>query len=604
VSPATAVAVPRIPAVEQLQWLAPAPLWNAMTVGAASSGLTQPWIAELRSDAFVADFLGLVGGQSGASPDGMAETVPHRTVGGAAGAPFRLFQPMSQCYYIVSATLACRRPGIPDRAVKPARGERTSFVIRLVNADGEQAWVPAGGQGSTTAPAPGSPPTGQWQHATADALVDGEEQLPMHPALVAPFADAGSTAATLGMAAGADSTRTVFYGYVPVGRRERMVPALADPIGAVENFVPPTGISLVNPWLDELMARVILPWQNLTQQFSWPSNKPPQTFPGYASLFVLLDLADWLNTYLPNVYAAITTPGKSVTGAENDLLVLLQNTMVKRGGADVAVATELAQLQQYAPLVHGGNVPGAPDPPNNYDLTPPPKGPGANPPALASRASWFNPAKSLASATADTSGPSAQPPKLASSAGLADYALVALAQAASDPTAPKPVVPPELDGLIKIDPVSPPPGTSEPTYIIRAVFEHDPCRPVLSEASHQFVLARAVDADAPARKIRIQLPDITNMRQFQRGVGLEMPASLNRVISQVTPDMLKGQGLSGGSQQLGMICSFSLQIIFLCAFIVLFIFLLLLNIVFWWLPFLKICFPIPVNPGVPKGPQP
>jgi hypothetical protein len=140
--------------------------------------------------------------------------------------------------------------------------------------------------------------------------------------------------------------------------------------------------------------------------------------------------------------------------------------------------------------------------------------------------------------------------------------------------------------------------------VIRAVFEHDPCRPVLSEASHQFELARAVDPDAPARKIRIQLPDVANMRKYQRGVALEMPSSLRSVIDRVTPDILQNKGLKGNCVELGMICSFSLQIIFICAFIVLFIFLLLLNIVFWWLPFLKICFPIPVDPATPKAGQP
>ena len=170
--------------------------------------------------------------------------------------------------------------------------------------------------------------------------------------------------------------------------------------------------------------------------------------------------------------------------------------------------------------------------------------------------------------------------------------------------APVPSLPPELQGMIKIDPVAPPEGWAEPTYVIRAVFEHDPCRPVLSEASHQFVLARAVDPDAPARKIRIQLPDVANMRKYQRGVALEMPSSLRSVIDRVTPDILKNQGLPGNGVELGMICSFSLQIIFLCAFIVLFIFLLLLNIVFWWLPFLKICFPIPVDPATTKAKQP
>ena len=76
-------------------------------------------------------------------------------------------------------------------------------------------------------------------------------------------------------------------------------------------------------------------------------------------------------------------------------------------------------------------------------------------------------------------------------------------------------------------------------------------------------------------------------------------------MDRVTPDLMKGSGLgSDPGLQLGMICSFSLQIIFLVAFIVMFIFLILLNIVFWWLPFLKICFPIPVKPAPSKGPTP
>jgi hypothetical protein len=548
VSPATAVAVPRIPAVEQLQWLAPAPLWNTLTVGAASSGLIQPWIAELRSDAFISDFLGLIGGQNGASPDGLAGTAPHITVGGAAGAPFRLFQPMSQCYYIVSATLACRRPGIPDRAVKPARGERTSFVIRLLNAGGEQAWVPAG-QGGTMAPDPGSPPTGQWQPASVDALVDGEEQFPMHPAPVAAFAESGSTAATLGMAAGTDSTRTLFYGYIPVGRRERMVPALADPVDAFAKYTPPTTVTPENPWVDELIARVIQPWQKLIP----PLNNPPASYPSYPSLYVLLDLADWLQKYVPAVYSAIIANTAPTGAPDAALYKLLNNTTVPVSGNNTPITTAIAGLQNYSGLVAGEDIKG---PPDSYDLR-------AGPPA-----------------------------------GLAGLALAAVNDA------PVPTLPPELQGMIKIDPVAPPEGWTEPTYVIRAVFQHDPCRPVLSEATHQFALARAIDPDAPARKIRIQLPDVTNMRRYQRGVALEMPSSLRSVINRVTPNILQNQGLPGNGVQLGMICSFSLQIIFICAFIVLFIFLLLLNIVFWWLPFLKICFPIPVDPATPKANQP
>ncbi len=159
--------------------------------------------------------------------------------------------------------------------------------------------------------------------------------------------------------------------------------------------------------------------------------------------------------------------------------------------------------------------------------------------------------------------------------------------------------------MIKDDPVYLPPGTPQPTYVIRTVLTHDPCQPVLSAPTHPFVLARATDGDAPARKIRIQLPDIANLRKFQRGVALEMPPALNSLMNRVTPDILKGSGLNKGDGiGLGMICSFSIQIIFMCAFIVLFIFLLLLNIVFWWMPFLKICFPIPVKQPSSGAPSP
>jgi hypothetical protein len=169
-------------------------------------------------------------------------------------------------------------------------------------------------------------------------------------------------------------------------------------------------------------------------------------------------------------------------------------------------------------------------------------------------------------------------------------------------------VPPELQGLVKADPVATA-GTGKAglnqAYVIRAVLVHEPCRPVLSAPTRTFELARALDADAPARPVLLQLPDVNHLRKFNRGVAIEMPPSLRQLLDRVTPEMLKGDGLQPpGGIQLGMICSFSLQIIFLVAFIVMFIFLILLNIVFWWLPFLKICFPVPVKPTTPAGPTP
>jgi len=58
--------------------------------------------------------------------------------------------------------------------------------------------------------------------------------------------------------------------------------------------------------------------------------------------------------------------------------------------------------------------------------------------------------------------------------------------------------------------------------------------------------------------------------------------------------ILDGNGITLGKPGgVGMICSFSIQIIFIIAFILMFIFLILLNIVFWWIAFFKICFPVP-----------
>lgn len=564
----------RAAAPELLQWLSPAPLWSDESVGPAASGLVQPWIAELTSDQFVPEFLGILAGGNGSSPADLAETTPVRTVDGVVGAPFTLFQPLSQRYYMVAASLVCRRPGIPDHSAKTAKGEKATFVMRQVDLEGtESAWVPAVGSSTSGALTAGAPPTGSWVPALPGALVEGEEQLPMHAAPVAGFAEPGSTAAALGMAANAPSTRTVFYGYIPVGRRERMIPSLLDEevlsrLSAINATLPDALKS--DPAADELVARVINPLHAIqTQPSPWTSAH--LYYPWFGSLYWLLDLADWLNTYVHDLYTAILNGTEMAAGARKTLQDSLGSINVVTSApsaprATVTLTQALVDLLPFAGLVSGADQAG---PTTKYDL--------------------YNTSMPAGWATSFTDG-------------SALYRLALAAKAEQQPTLK---VPPELSGLIKDDPVYVAPGTLTPTYVIRTVFTHDPCQPVLSAATHAFVLARATDGDAPARKIRIQLPDLANLRQFKRGVALEMPPSMTSLINRVTPDILKGSGLKDGSDTgLGMICSFSIQIIFMCAFIVLFIFLLLLNIVFWWMPFLKICFPVPVSKPQSKAPSP
>lgn len=546
----TAVAVAPLGRTEVLQWLAPAPLWDGNAPGSAD--FTAPWIAELRSDAFADDFTGMLAAQGGASPSDLAGLEPEVRVGDVAEAPYRLFQPLSQRYYLVAAELVCRRPGIPDHEVRPALQERVCFVMRRLTADGgEEAFVAGPGQ------------TGGWVAAGADPVA-GEQDYPMFPARIAPYAAAGTTTARLGLQAETGAGRTLFFGYVPVGIREQLVRPMADPAQALADLratpAPPGGWpDPIHSWLH---ARVIDPWSRLTMP------APPVPNPAYASLFLLLDLGDWLDQHLQQVYEAVLGGG-SLTGAYDALLDGLEGVSVPRSsGGSITLRQAVRDTAPYRELLTGADVPG---PTVEYRLQ-----------SATNLGTW------LAGPT--TSG--------------------SLSKLAKDALAVNPVaatVPPELEGLI-MERAVPPPGSppgADTTYVIRTVFHHEPCRPVVSEPSHPFELARALDPDAPARKILLQMPDITHLRKYQRGVAIEMPPALQRVIDRVTPEMLKGDGLGpDGGVALGWICSFSLQIIFLVAFIVMFIFLLLLNFVFWWMAFLKICFPVPVPAQSNKGPTP
>lgn len=567
---------------ESLSWLAPAPVWGESGVGLDGPEIAQPFLTELASDQFVSEFLGLMGAQGGASPAQLGTMAPAVTSDGTATGPYRLFQPLSQRYYLVVASLVCRRVGLPDHAIQPSKGERATFVMRRLASGGEQAWIP--GPPAT----PGGPPGGSWQDAPAGQLVPGEEQLPMHTTPVAAFAVPGTTAAAFGMSE--PGRRTVCYGYIATGRRERMVRALTDTaaVAALQAIDPDRQN---DPLMSALWARVISPWGVLLGQLPPapppPDKPPPGSDTDYSSLYILLDLGDWLNTYLPAVYTALTggTTLGNGTAAEALRAALHAISVGTRPAPPqqpppanwtpatpvfVPLPQALHDLAGFAALVNGT---GATAPATAYDLTDPPTAPQTGPPA-----NWFD--------SAQTAG------------SLANLALQALIEANVPPA-----VPPELSGMIKADPAAPSSGYSPDSYVIRAVFEHDPCVPVLSAQSRPFQLARAIDADAPARKIRIALPDTANLRQYARGVAIEMPPNLRRTLDRVTPGMLQGKGLGGDpGPELGMICSFSIQIMWVLSFIVMFLFAISFNIFFWWLAFIKICFPIPVPAPGKNGP--
>ncbi len=145
-----------------------------------------------------------------------------------------------------------------------------------------------------------------------------------------------------------------------------------------------------------------------------------------------------------------------------------------------------------------------------------------------------------------------------------------------------------------------PESQSNGIYFLKLVYEYDPdCPPILSDQTDNFTFAKFFDNDAPARMIRIEMPSISNMKAFKHGVGIQMPNDLRKKLSGLNTkanvdDLMDGNPLTeDNTLSLGMICTFSIQIIMLIAFIVMFIFAILLNIIFQWLIFLRICFPIP-----------
>jgi hypothetical protein len=531
---------------EPLNWLAPAPLWGDGGLGVEAPQLVTPWIVELAEDQFTAQFLGIMGAEAGALPTDIATMAP--AVTDAANGAYRLFQPLNQRYYLVTASLVCRRPGLPDHAVNVSHGESTTFVLRQMVNGTEQALV-----------------AGSWTTASSTALVPGEQQLPMHGAPVAGFAATGSFAANFGMSTA--GRRTVHYGYIPVALREKATAPIADPVGALNALNAAPGlVNPENPLVDELMDRVVQPWSAI---ITAPSN----TNIDYGSLYLILDFGDWLNTNLPAVYNAITGSGTLTSGsAQETLLQAIQSVTLLTGPAPpqtLQLDQAISDLAGYETLLSGtGNGPNT-----SYDL-----------------------ASSSVSGTAiDPTATLLQGPGVTGS--LANLALQALGEAKAPIS-----VPPELVGMVKNDPVALGPGQVNPTYFVRAVYQHSPCAAVLSQPSPPFELARAFDADAPARQVRIQIPDVTNMRKFKKGIVIELPPSLRRITDRVNPALLQGGGLgTDPGSELGLICVYSLQIFLVLSFMVAFIFLLVFNLLFFWLPFIKVTFPLPV-PTEPPGP--
>jgi hypothetical protein len=444
-----------------------------------------------------------------------------------------------------------------------------------------------------------------WNPVAANKLLPNEERQPMHPVKVQPQPLAGTPSfkdVRANTVAPADQ-RVIYHGYVPASSREKYLTPVANAAQLIQDQImnpPATVTPPTDPRLDEVTARVIEAW---FQIFEFNTTLPPSRYPPdkpdpvkpareEISLFILLDLGDFLQKKLAEVFNALTsTSGANLPNdgtyvqrqALLDELRKITVTFYKNGDqtqmdSNFALSQAITQLRPFLGLAQGqGN-----EPSDVYDVS-------------LGHTSAFIDVNYLAP-------PGPYPPNLPQPPNLPPgqnggrlYNLFANALA-EDRSNKKNwlTVPPELTEVIKAEP------EMGDVFFLRLVYEHAPCDTVLSDTTSAFTFAKFFDPDAPARPIRIELPSIRpkDLRKYKRGVGLQFSPELKNLVNRVNTGMLQNNGpLSPADPNVNLsiafICSFAIPITFLVAIIVMFIFLILLNIIFWWLPFIFICFPIP-----------
>ncbi|HMR64197.1 MAG TPA: hypothetical protein PKE64_09325 [Anaerolineae bacterium] len=616
------------------QWLTAAPLWEPYAAIEQRHRVRQPALLRFTADTFMDDFITVVTtsparlGEWSVTPEtwrrpAPVPSLPNQTNGlgqpsaaavlsGAtadpelAGERLKLYMPAHQRYYLVTANLVCRLPGLPDKRLDFSQNERVSFVLRrLMQAVGEDqirehAFV-----------------QGRWQVVEAgdeQRLVSGEAQQPLFPITYPEFKG---------------RARRLFAGLVPVSGREayltagrQIEPAAsagseANPEARLAQLQTVLAIDVLEPWraINQLWARedaaLVSSWTEIGSdttergRLATTANKSRDKLQT-ASWYGLLDLASFLQDYLPDVWSRIEsnptgsvpngTPGRALiealqdasfkpeTGTDINNLDIQRNKL--RGRNETSGATTLAQaLSQLEAdrtdleLATAGYVQGEPGWP----------------------ATKFLLCGQRVKALVDD---------------LADLVAEALAAAPPDPAQRIPLTPLAQEISASIDETD----YANNLFVIRCVFERPNCPPsvrpaIVSEPTESFEMASYFDPDAPARPIRIPLPVDTSpagLRKFAKNtmfvlsdtlacqVEAARQITLGDLVLSVLPwpfhQDLPDPGVAGcedGQGTFGMLCTLSIPIITICALILLIIIVFVLDIIFKWVPYLIFCLPLP-----------
>ncbi len=594
--------------------MAPSPVWKDLTRENVSA-IRQPEIFQFSSDSFMEDFIS----QLETDPDQVGKYSVRAETWRGPASQLKLYQPAHQRHYIVSASLVCRNPGLPDRTVDKGKEETVSFVLRRLlpssddssNGRQEYALIPGSdGYAWFRVKANG--------RASEDVLVPGEEVLPMFPLSYE----------------GESHARRVFAGTIPVGKHEIYENSATD-----SSQDKNSGNGIAGSEAPKKMARkirclvdVIEPWNNLLEsastmnqmasasQFSdapdgldvptgnertnliksqlKTSREQIQT----GSWYILLDFADYLAEYLENVWTAIETGNDSgLTTEEDELLTVLEAIE-----PDSGVATGVRSMKQNMREALRDIV----DFRSQLDEEKPPSYDSEDYSYEDSWPDFLFPLADPAYGNGHVLERNSQP--------FSPDALTSLITDAlpEESNKPDPAVPlaAKLSGQET-------PETGAGLYRIRCVFQRPECEPwqenVVSEPTESFQLAGFFDPDAPARPIQVTLPaDPTpsGLRKYAKNTAFRMSndmcnklgsvkkVTLGDLVRSVLPwPFHKDLPIGGGGDEckddsgnpIGVVCSLSIPIVTICAMFLLFIIAFVLDILFRWIPWLFTCFPLP-----------
>lgn len=639
-----------------VQWRTISPLWSQFehaneTFLQRQNRFRQPVILRFTSDRFMEDFLAIAKNAPQRLGEWQAQWESWRspapilqlpsTASTEAGNPFqptstkplKLYQPAHQRYYLISANLVCRMPGLPDKEVKVGE-ETVSFVLRrrLKTASDElkeHALV-----------------EGSWQLVdNGEQRVPNEKTFPMFPVT---YRESGQR-------------RRVFSGLIPVGEREQYLNAprqLASKAAASKNSTFGDRAKSEEQ-LDRLMTLFMLdvaaPWSELLDQVgnnpidgepnsgdygpltrtlkesledsNTPRSQLKTTTEGQRdqlqlqSWYILLDFANFLQAYLPNVWNAISTgvsliltspqralydkliavefqprdPGPFDLGSSQSYYELLVKSAPAKPSVSLAQAlvdTKLKETFLESTALPFSETASNSWPTSRFLLT----GQG-----LRSHLNTLNDQRNPI--TSQRIRPGLIRQALAEMPNLRDRTLpdVPLAQAVSQPAQASDI--------------------NNNLFTIRCIYERPNCPPtlhptVVSEPTAPFELAAYYDPDAPTRPIRIPMPIDTTpggLRKYAKntafvisntlGCQLEKANSISfgDLVRSVLPwpfhKDLKTTASTAcnntGSLQFGKLLTLSIPIITLCALLLLMIIVKLLDMIFRWVPFFLVWLPIP-----------